>query len=171
MQNGLKAKYNLPTAIAMVVGIVIGSGVFFKGEKVLNLTGGNLPLGILAWVLGAVIMIVCAYTFSIMATRHIKVNGVVDYAEAMVGNRYAYTIGWFTTFIYFPSMTAVLAWVSARYLGVLLGWDITGGSVMLLAAFFLILSCLFSSLSDVLLYWNLIAISSYLSSICLQGSV
>lgn len=150
MQNGLKAKYNLPTAIAMVVGIVIGSGVFFKGEKVLNLTGGNLPLGILAWVLGAVIMIVCAYTFSIMATRHIKVNGVVDYAEAMVGNRYAYTIGWFTTFIYFPSMTAVLAWVSARYLGVLLGWDITGGSVMLLAAFFLILSFFINTISPII---------------------
>ena len=90
MQNGLKAKYNLPTAIAMVVGIVIGSGVFFKGEKVLNLTRGNIPLGILAWVLGAVIMIVCAYTFSIMATRHIKVNGVVDYADAMIGEKYGY---------------------------------------------------------------------------------
>ncbi len=150
MKNGLKAKYGLPTSIAMVVGIVIGSGVFFKGEKVLNQTGGNLPLGILAWVLGAVIMIVCAYTFAIMATRHVKVNGVVDYAEAMIGERYAYLIGWFTTFIYFPSLTSILAWVSARYLGVLLGWDVTGGSVMVLAVFFLILSFFINTISPVI---------------------
>ena len=36
-------------------------------------------------------------------------------------------------FIYFPAMTSVLAWVSARYLGVLCGFDITGGPVMVLA--------------------------------------
>ena len=48
MDTQLKKKYGLFTAISMVVGIVIGSGVFFKAEKILNVTGGNLPLGILA---------------------------------------------------------------------------------------------------------------------------
>ena len=47
MDNELKKKYGLPTAIALVIGIVIGSGVFFKAEKILTATGGNLPLGIL----------------------------------------------------------------------------------------------------------------------------
>ena len=37
MENKLKEKYGLFTAIAMVVGIVIGSGVFFKAEKGLKL--------------------------------------------------------------------------------------------------------------------------------------
>ena len=46
MENQLKKKYGLFTAIAMVVGIVIGSGVFFKAESVLKATGGNMPLGI-----------------------------------------------------------------------------------------------------------------------------
>ena len=45
MDNQLKEKYGLPTAIGMVVGIVIGSGVFFKAEAVLSKTGGNMPLG------------------------------------------------------------------------------------------------------------------------------
>ena len=67
MNNQLKPKYGLITAIAMVVGIVVGSGVFFKAEKVLSATGGNLPLGILAWIIGGVIMMICAYTFSILA--------------------------------------------------------------------------------------------------------
>ena len=61
MDNELKKKYGLPTAIALVIGIVIGSGVFFKAEKILTATGGNLPLGILAWAIGGLIMIICAY--------------------------------------------------------------------------------------------------------------
>ena len=32
-------------ATAMAVGIVIGSGVFFKAESLLKATGGNMPLG------------------------------------------------------------------------------------------------------------------------------
>ena len=90
MAQELKKKYGLLTAICMVVGIVVGSGVFFKAEAILNKTGGNLKIGILAWVIGGVIMIVSAYTFSILATKYEKVNGVVDYAEAMCGKKYAY---------------------------------------------------------------------------------
>ncbi len=41
----MEKRYGLPTAICMVVGIVIGSGVFFKAEKVLQATKGNMPLG------------------------------------------------------------------------------------------------------------------------------
>ena len=150
MQNQLKEKYGLCTAIAMVVGIVIGSGVFFKAEKVLTATGGDLPLGILAWALGGIIMIICAYTFSVMATRYRNVNGLVDYAEATVGHGYAYYVGWFSTFIYYPAMTSVLAWVSARYLGVILGFDITGGPVMVIACLFLICSYAVNALSPIL---------------------
>jgi APA family basic amino acid/polyamine antiporter len=38
MDSELKKRYGLLTAIAMVVGIVIGSGVFFKAEKILVAT-------------------------------------------------------------------------------------------------------------------------------------
>lgn len=150
MQNQMKEKYGLLTAIAMVVGIVIGSGVFFKAEKVLTATGGDLPLGILAWGIGGVIMVICACTFAIMATKYVKVNGLVDYAEVTVGRGYAYAVGWFVTFIYYPAMTSVLAWVSARYIGVIFGWDITGGHVMLLAGFILVASYALNALSPVL---------------------
>ncbi|MEG0766496.1 MAG: amino acid permease, partial [Clostridia bacterium] len=126
MQDGLKKKYGLVTAVAMVVGIVIGSGVFFKAEKVLNATGGNLPLGILAWGIGALIMVVCAYVFAVMATKYSFVNGAVDYADVTMGKRYGYLLGWFMATIYYPTLTSVLSWVSARYTCVLLGFDIVG---------------------------------------------
>ena len=138
MENELQKKYGLITAIAMVIGIVIGSGVFFKAEKVLVATGGDLPQGILAWGIGGVIMIVCAYVFAIMATRYEKVNGVVDYAEAALGVKYGYFVGWFMAVIYYPSITSVLAWVSARYTCVLLGWDIVGPEAMAISGFYLV---------------------------------
>ena len=115
MDNKLERKYGLFTAICMVVGIVIGSGVFFKAQAILEKTGGDMPLGIVAWILGGLIMLVCLLTFSFMGQKYEKINGLVDYAEATVGPRYGYYMGWFVATIYFPAMTSVLAWVSARY--------------------------------------------------------
>ena len=115
MSNNLERKYGLFTAICMVVGIVIGSGVFFKAQTILTKTGGNMPLGILAWIIGGAIMLVCLLTFSFMGQKYERVNGLVDYAEATVGPRYGYFMGWFSATIYFPGMTSALAWVSARY--------------------------------------------------------
>lgn len=138
MSNQLNKKYGLLTAICTVVGTVIGSGVFFKAEKILTETGGNLPVGILAWVIGGLIMVACAYAFSILATKHEKVSGVVDYAEALVGKKYAYFMGWFLALLYYPTLTSVLAWVSARYLCVLIGWDITGPQCMTISGILLI---------------------------------
>lgn len=138
MSNQLNKKYGLLTAICTVVGTVIGSGVFFKAEKILTETGGNLPIGILAWILGGLIMVICAYAFSILATKYEKVSGIVDYAEALVGKKYAYFMGWFLALLYYPTLTSVLAWVSARYLCVLIGWDITGPQCMTISGTLLV---------------------------------
>ena len=147
MDKGLKKKYGLPTAICMVVGIVIGSGVFFKAETVLQKTGGNMPMGILAWLVVGVIMMICSYVFATMATRYEKVSGLVDYAEANNGAWYAYNVGWFMAVVYIPGLVSALAWVSARYTCVLLGWEITGGACMTIACFYLCLDYALNALS------------------------
>ena len=115
METKLERKYGLFTAICMVVGIVIGSGVFFKAQTILNLTHGNMPLGIVAWIIGGVIMLFCVLAFAVMGQKYEKVNGIVDYAEATCGKWYGYMVGWFMTLIYYPTLTSVLAWLSARY--------------------------------------------------------
>lgn len=151
MDTSLKKKYGLFTAMAMVVGIVVGSGVFFKAEKILSCTGGDLKLGILAWIIGGLIMISCAYSFAIMATKYEKINGIVDYAEATISPKYGYLVGWFMTIIYYPTLTSVLAWVSARYTCVLFGVeDIAGGVCMTIACFYLVCSYALNALSPVL---------------------
>ncbi len=118
----LNKKYGLFTAICMVVGIVIGSGIFFKAKDVLNASGGNALFSTLAWIISGIIMVIIATTFAVMATKYEKINGAVDYAEAMCGRTYAYFVGWFMSIIYYPAMTAVLAWVSARYTLVACGY-------------------------------------------------
>lgn len=152
MENKLEKKYGLFTAICMVVGIVIGSGVFFKAQDILNYTDGNMLIGILAWIIGGIVMILCAFTFANLATKYEKVNGMVDYAEATVGEKYGYMMGWFLSVIYFPAMTGVLAWVSARYTLVLFDAkaDITSGLCIALAAFYLCLSYAINMLAPIL---------------------
>ena len=138
MSTKLERKYGLFTAICMVVGTVIGSGVFFKAQTVLEKTGGNMTLGILSWIITGLLMIVCSAMFAVMATKYEKVSGVVDYAEATCGPTYGYYLAWFLVNIYYPAMTGVLAWVSARHFGEIFGWGAAAPEVMTLAALFLV---------------------------------
>ncbi len=147
MENGLKKKYGLLTAVCMVVGIVIGSGVFFKAETMLKITKGDLPVALLSWLLGGTVMVISAYTFAVMGTKYEKVNGIVDYAEALVGKNYAYFTGWFMATIYYPSMTSALAWLSARYTLVLFGYGAADAETMVLAFVYMILSFALNTLS------------------------
>lgn len=66
----MEKRYTLPVAIALVVGTVIGSGVFFKAEAVLTKTGGNLSVGILAFIIMGIVMIISACTFGVVAQSH-----------------------------------------------------------------------------------------------------
>lgn len=158
MENGLKKQYGLLMAICMVVGTVVGSGVFFKAQAVLTKTNGDMPMGILAWIIGGVIMIFCVLAFCVMAQQYEKVNGLVDYAEATIGKKYAYLMGWFSTMIYAPAMTSVLAWLTARYFLTFLvsvnpeiqlaGDPVTGTETFLLAGFILIFVFAVNTLSS-----------------------
>ena len=121
----LHKKYGLFTAVCMVVGIVIGSGIFFKAQDVLQAADGNALYSILAWVISGLVMVVIATSFGVLATKYERVNGVVDYAEATCGKTYAFFFGWFLSLVYYPAMTSVLAWVSARYTLVLFGYQQT----------------------------------------------
>lgn len=139
MENGLKKRYGLLTAICMVVGIVIGSGVFFKAGKVLNNTNGNIGKSLLVVGIVGAIMIICSYVFATLANKYEKVNGVVDYAEATLGKRFAYYVGWFMATIYYPILTSTLAWVSAQYTCMLFGYDVSGSIHLVIATLYMIL--------------------------------
>lgn len=120
-ENQMQKRYGLWTAIGMVVGTVIGSGVFFKAQSVLDSNNGNMLGSLLTVLLVGAIMLVCSYCFSLLAARVEKVNGLVDYSEIALGKFYAYGVGWFITTIFYPTLTSCLAWISANYTLVLFG--------------------------------------------------
>ena len=147
----MEKRYTLPVAIAMVVGTVIGSGIFFKAEAVLKGTGGNLGIGILAFIIMGIVMIISACTFGIVAQSHEGVDGLVGFAKASCGKTYSYYVGWFMAVVYYPSLVGVLCWLPARYFGVLIGWeDPTSGPVMTLAIFFMVVTYLMNALAPTL---------------------
>jgi len=146
--SGLKEKFGLATAISMVVGIVIGSGVFFKADDVLIATNGRLSLAIFAWLVGGSIMVVSAYTFSLAARKISKSNGIVDYVEAGYGEKAGFYVGYFMAYVYYPTLTGVLAWVSALYTSILFG--IEGYGLWYIAIFYLLMIVLMNYLSPIL---------------------
>lgn len=152
MSHGLSKKYGLLTAIAMVAGVVIGSGIFFKTEVVLAATGGNALIGIAALLFVGIVMMICAYTFSILAARHDHVGGVVDYAEAEVGSGYAYCVGWFTAVVYYPTVASVVLWLAGVYTCQLFGIPDpqTGGGCLVITGLYLVLIVALNGLAPIL---------------------
>ena len=145
----MERRYGLPTAIAACVGVVIGSGIFFKTEAVLRMTQGNVIMGITSLAIMGVMLFFCSYSFSLLAQKYEKVNGIVDYAEMTISPRYAYYVGCFLTFIYTPAITGCLAWVTSMYLCELLGFEnpAAGPECLALAGLIIVLEAYVNALA------------------------
>ena len=142
MEQKLTRKYGLLTAICMVVGTVIGSGIFFRNEAIVGYVGGRMWIGIAAWLIGGLITLSSTYVFGVLATRHERVGGLVDFAEAMFGRKYAYLFGWFMATMFYPTMSGILAWIAARFTVVLFAWDVNpffSAQTYALAMFYLLI--------------------------------
>ena len=129
----IKKQFGLAVGIAMVVGIVIGSGVFVKAGKVLALTGGNLWLSLLAWLVGGIIMVTSGYCFAVFATKVKRYNGVVDYVEMSAGKRVAYHLSWLMNTLYYPTVASIVAFIASNYFCALIGVSIPLWATFLIA--------------------------------------
>jgi len=114
-----KNKYGLFTCIAMIVGVVIGSGIFFKSDNILLATGGSVSLGVLVFCIAAISIIFGSLTISELAARNDKAGGIITYAEDCYNPYVACAFGWFHTFLYYPTLTAVVSWVAGIYMCIL----------------------------------------------------
>lgn len=120
----IKKQYGIWTGIAMVVGIVIGSGVFLKAGGVLKLAGGNLKLSILAWFIGGLIMITSSFCFAVFATKVTKYDGVVDYVEVASNEKIGYSLAWMITSFYYPIVASIVALFAGSYFFKMIGLNI-----------------------------------------------
>ena len=67
-----KEEYGLFTAIAMIVGIVIGSGIFFKSDNILVYTNGSIIKGVAVFVIAAIGIIFGSLAIAVLATKTIS---------------------------------------------------------------------------------------------------
>ena len=123
-----KQRYGLLTAVTLITGTVIGSGIFFKASSVLTATNGSVPLGILMFALAALAIIFGSLAVGQVAARTDKPGGIMTYYEEFISPRMACAYGWFETFIHYPAIIAVLAWIVGVYFCTLFNID---GSVLL----------------------------------------
>lgn len=123
MQN-IKKQYGLWTGIAMVVGIVIGSGVFLKAGGVLQLSGGDLKISLLAWLIGGIIMIASGFCFAVFATKITKYNGTIDYVETATNEKVGYGLAWLMTTFYYPIIASIVALFAGSYFFKMIGMNV-----------------------------------------------
>lgn len=124
MTEQLKRRYGLFTAICLVVGTTIGSGIFFRNDVVFAAVGSNMIMGIAAWAIGGAIALSFAYIFGTLSSNYEEATGIGYFAQKMVGKKFGYILNWYLATIYFPALVGVLAWVSGRFTTTLLGFDV-----------------------------------------------
>lgn len=115
--HGLKKELGLFEATSIVVGMVIGSGIFFKPAIVFKNAGGP-GLGILAWIVAGIITLASGLTVAEIAAAIPETGGLFAYLKKLYGEKWAFLLGWVQTLVYVPGSTAAQAIVfttSATY--------------------------------------------------------
>jgi basic amino acid/polyamine antiporter, APA family len=110
------------SAIAVLVGSTIGSGIFRSPAVVaqdLNTVG---PF-VLAWVLGGLVALAGALTFAELGAMFPRTGGIYVYLREAFGELPAFLFGWAELLILRPAAYGAIAITSAEYTWRLLGHD------------------------------------------------
>jgi len=110
----LKKSLTFIEAIALVVGGVIGSGIFLKPGIVFN-NAGSPMLGLMAWFVGGIVTLASALTIAEIASAIPKTGGLYVYMEDLFGDVWGFLLGWVQTMISFPASAAALAIAFATF--------------------------------------------------------
>ncbi len=119
-EKQLKKDIGLTMAMSIVIGTVIGSGIFMKPGKVIESAGGS-TMALWAWVLGGIITLAGGLTIAEISTQIPKTGGLYVYLEEVYGKFWGYLSGWVQTVIYGPALIAALGLYFGSLLAHLLG--------------------------------------------------
>ncbi|WHY79779.1 amino acid permease [Neobacillus sp. WH10] len=109
MGNEANLKKNIGFAVAtsLVVGTVIGSGIFMKPGIVIASTG-NSTLALWAWIIGGIITLASGLTIAEVSVKIPKTGGLYVYIEEVYGKFWGFLCGWVQTLIYGPAIMGAL---------------------------------------------------------------
>ena len=112
--EGLKKSVTVIQALSLVVGMIIGSGIFLKPGVVLQSAGSPL-MAIAAWVAGGIITLASALSVAEIASVIPKTGGLYIYLEELYGDIWGFLLGWVQTVISYPASIAAQAIAFSTY--------------------------------------------------------
>lgn len=111
-------------AMAVVVGNVIGSGIFLKPGNIAAQCG-NFWLIISVWIFGGVLCVLGALCFAELATMLPRAGGIYVYLRAAYGRPVAFLYGWSEFLFSRPASVGALAVAFVGSLGLALHWQLS----------------------------------------------
>jgi basic amino acid/polyamine antiporter, APA family len=130
---GLLRVLGLGTAIALVVGNVIGSGIFFKPGGIAA-DVGDFRLIISAWIAGGVVCILGGLCFAELGAMLPRAGGLYVYLREAYGRPTAFLFGWTEFAFGKPASNAALSVAFVGALDAAVGWDLGIFAVVAVAA-------------------------------------
>ncbi len=124
-EQGLKKSIGVLGAMSLVVGCVIGAGVFFKPQAIYEATGGAPGMGMLAWIIGGLASIFAALTFAEVAILLPRTGGMVAYLGEVYDEKVGFLAGWMQTVIFYPAFLAGYGVTIGTELGKYVGAEFT----------------------------------------------
>lgn len=135
MSENLEKRYGFSVAFSMVVGIVIGIGIFFKAGQILLAANMNPKIAIAAWILGGVISILSGLTAAEVGAAIPETGGMIAWIKKIYGKRIAFLVGWAQLIIYFPALIGLIAYYFAVFTGNFLNIESTNTTFLAVTAF------------------------------------
>ena len=130
----MKKNMGVMSAISIVVGCVIGAGVFFKPYAIYQATGGAPGLGLLSWLIGGLISIFGALTFAEIAVLIPRTGGMVTYLGEVYDMKVGFLAGWMQVVIFYPAYLAGYGVKVGTELSGLLGVNVSMPVALLIIA-------------------------------------
>lgn len=123
----------LGMAISLVVGNVIGSGIFAKPGRIAA-EAGDFKLIMLAWVTGGVLSLMGALSVAELAAMRPQAGGLYVYLRDAYGKVVAFLFGWSEFLFHRPASTGALSVMCVLNLATALGWEMTSTQQVLVAS-------------------------------------
>ncbi len=116
----LKQTLRMVDGLAVVVGIMVGAGIF-RTPGLIAAQLGRPWLTFVAWTLGGVVGLLGALVFAELATRHPDAGGKYVYAREAFGPRAGFALGWIEAIGIYAGAIAAISVVCGEYLARLFG--------------------------------------------------
>jgi len=101
----------------MIIGTVIGSGIFLVPGTVLKSVGNSVPLAAIVWLAGGVLSLLGALTYGELSATRPRAGGLYVYIRDCFGALPAFLFGWTFFLIISAGTLATLAVAFANYVG------------------------------------------------------